>query len=159
MGNRLSRHREVQRQRPWYAAGLCFECRSDCGACCTDHGEYAYLYLEEGDVERLAGFLGWSPERFRERHTALDDGRPVLALSGPDCTFLRGTRCAVYPVRPVQCRTFPFWRENLVSAEEWIQLSEFCPGIDAGERHDLETIEQQIAARKSWSAVEARESP
>jgi hypothetical protein len=82
----------------------------------------------------------------------------VLALNGPDCPFLRGTRCAVYPVRPIQCRTFPFWRENLRSHEEWERLSQFCPGIDAGEHHDLEAIRRDIDARKPWSAPAARES-
>jgi hypothetical protein len=158
MASRLSPDPEPVRPRPWYADGLRFQCRPDCGACCSDHGDYAYLYLEEGDVERLARFLGWDPERFRDRHTALDDGRPVLALNGPDCPFLRGTRCAVYPVRPIQCRTFPFWRENLRSHEEWERLSQFCPGIDAGEHHDLETIRRDIDARKPWSAPAARES-
>ena len=79
-------------------------------------------------------------------------------IRGPDCPFLRGGRCLVYTVRPVQCRTFPFWRENLRSLEHWERLREFCPGIDEGERHDLETIERAVAARKPWSAGAARES-
>jgi len=158
MASRHRPDREETPSPPWYADGLFFRCKPGCGACCTDHDEYAYLYLEEGDVERLARFLGWSAERFRRRHTALDDGRVVLAMSGPDCPFLRGLRCAVYPVRPVQCRTFPFWRENLGSPAEWRQLLEFCPGIDAGDHHDLEAIERQLEARRSGSAVAARES-
>ena len=36
-----------------------------------------------------------------------------------DCVFLkedpeRGRKtCSIYPVRPLQCRTWPFWPENL----------------------------------------------
>ena len=27
--------------------------------------------------------------------------------------------CTVYPVRPLQCRTWPFWPENLSSKQSW----------------------------------------
>ena len=42
---------------PWYSEGLCFECRPDCGACCTNHEDYAYVYLEGDDVDRLVAHL------------------------------------------------------------------------------------------------------
>ena len=37
-----------------------------------------------------------------------------------DCVFWEGDAgCAIYPVRPTQCRTFPFWSEHLRSPEAW----------------------------------------
>jgi len=33
--------------------------------------------------------------------------------------FLKDKQCTVYPVRPAQCRTFPWWKENLSSKEAW----------------------------------------
>ena len=45
------------------------------------------------------------------------------------CIFLdAGTKCGIYPVRPLQCRLFPFWshfKDNI------IKLTEECPGIIA----------------------------
>ncbi len=132
---------------PWYAEGLRFECQPDCGACCTNHDDYAYVYLEGDDLERLAAFLRLSPAAFKRRYTRLDDGHRVLRMDRPDCPFLDGGRCTVYPVRPVQCRTVPFWGENLATPEAWRRLSGFCPGVGRGRRHSLLRIRTQVELR------------
>jgi Fe-S-cluster containining protein len=149
MANRSRRRGAGEPRPPWYAEGLSFQCRPDCGACCTDHDAYAHVFLQAGDAGRLASYLGIERELFRERYTHIDeDGDFVLRMHGPDCPFLHGTRCSVYPARPVQCRTFPFWAENLASPKAWAALRSFCPGIDEGERHDLLTIDSHLEARR-----------
>ncbi|HKB15929.1 MAG TPA: YkgJ family cysteine cluster protein [Planctomycetota bacterium] len=127
-------------RQPWYAEGLRFTCLPDCGKCCTRHGAYGYVYLEEGDAERLASQLGLDAATFRRTYTAKDDGHLVLRMDEPACPFLEGSRCRVYEARPTQCRTFPFWPENLRSRVRWERLREFCPGIGEGEVHPLHVI-------------------
>jgi Fe-S-cluster containining protein len=134
-------------KRPWYAEGLRFACVPDCGACCTRHGDYDYVYLDPDDVDRLAAELDLERSVFLERHAAEDDGYVVLRMDGPDCPFLRGTACSVYQARPNQCRTFPFWRENLKNRATWERLRSFCPGIDEGEVHGFENI-RRVAGTK-----------
>ena len=34
----------------WFDDGLRFNCKG-CGACCKTHGEYAYVFLSDWDVE------------------------------------------------------------------------------------------------------------
>jgi Fe-S-cluster containining protein len=139
----------VANDEPWYAGGLCFECKPDCGACCTNHEDYAYVYLEGDDVDRLVDYLAIDEEEFLLSYTDLDECFLVLRMDSPDCPFLDGTRCSVYPARPTQCRTFPFWRETLRSAKTWSKLRGFCPGIDQGPHHPLKVIEAKLAEREA----------
>jgi Fe-S-cluster containining protein len=133
----------------WYSSGLRFECLPGCSACCTDHGDYTALYLNEGDVSALAEFLGLSREEFLRRHTTIDEGALLMKMEPPDCMFLEDGRCGAYPARPAQCRTFPFWKENLKSRAAWIRLRAFCPGVDVGELHDHDRIQEQLDERKA----------
>jgi Fe-S-cluster containining protein len=128
----------------WYARGLRFECQPDCANCCVNHGEYAYVYLERGDAQRLARHLRLKPAEFRKRYTEDDEDYVFLRMDDPACPFLDGRRCTVYPARPTQCRTFPFWRSHLTSPGAWKRLSGFCPGIDRGALHSQRTIEERV---------------
>jgi Fe-S-cluster containining protein len=133
---------------PWYADGLRFECQPDCGACCTNHDDHTFVYLEKGEAQRLADFLTLDLEEFLARFTELDEEDLVLRMDQPDCPFLDGSRCSVYPVRPIQCSTFPFWRENLLSSRHWRRVGRFCPGVGKGERVDLVSIRRALGSRK-----------
>ena len=134
--------------QPWYADGLRFECQEDCGRCCSNHGDYAYVYLEEPDITALAKFLRLSRRRFLERYTTTDDGFVVLLMDEPACPFLEGSQCTVYEARPVQCRTFPFWEEHLRSPKAWERTREFCPGVGRGRRHPLRLIRNCLDERQ-----------
>ena len=57
-----------------------------------------------------------------------------------DCVFW-DNGCTIYPVRPTQCRTYPFWPENVESKEEWEAEDERCPGIGKGRRYSREEID------------------
>lgn len=138
-----------RKRSPWYGEGLRFTCVPACGACCTKHGDCDYVYLDGDDVERLAAHFGWTSQEFLARHGAEDDGLTILRMDGPACPFLEGARCAVYAGRPRQCRTFPFWKENLRTRSAWESLREFCPGIGEGEAHTIEAIRARLASSAS----------
>jgi hypothetical protein len=136
-------------RRVWYADGLRFECQPDCGNCCVNHGEYAYVYLEDADARRLARHLGLTLREFKKRYTETDEEYLLLRTDDPACPFLEKRRCTVYPARPTQCRTFPFWKSHLSSRRAWTRLRAFCPGIDRGEVHPLSVIEDYLSLMDS----------
>ena len=114
---------------PWYKDGLSFEC-TGCGKCCT--GFPGYVWVGEEEIEKLSDHLNLSVDDFSLRYLRVVDGKFSLKEEAGtfDCVFLQGNRCSVYEVRPKQCRTFPFWPQNLDSPETWQKTASRCEGIN-----------------------------
>jgi len=49
--------------------------------------------------------------------------------------------CGIYAVRPLQCRTWPFWDGNLASKDNWDASARRCPGMNRGKPFTQEQIE------------------
>lgn len=127
--------------QPWYKDGLRFTC-TQCGDCCT--GDPGYVWLTDDEMKAIAEYRGISIGEFRIQHTKLARGRVSLReFANGDCTFFDGAtrKCTVYPVRPAQCRTWPFWNSNLENEETWKGVVSVCPGSGCGELVQLAQIQ------------------
>lgn len=114
---------------PWYAKGLCFSC-TGCGACCT--GSPGYVWVSEEEIIEIAAFLEITVDDFSRRFLRWVKGKYSL-IELPktyDCVFLKDKKCQIYSVRPVQCRTFPWWPKHLASSQDWEDLKGYCEGVD-----------------------------
>lgn len=130
---------------PWYKDGLNFTC-SQCGDCCT--GAPGVVWVEEDELREIAEHLDKPIGEIRLFHTRLVRGRVSLVEhQNGDCTFFdpetRG--CTVYPVRPIQCRTWPFWQSNLESEDKWKQVCQDCPGAGQGAFFSLEQVQERAS--------------
>ena len=137
--------------RKWYADGLHFSCQQ-CGQCCT--GEPGYVWVSKHELGLIAEHLKIEEKELRARHTRRVGLRISLTeLANGNCTFLQngkeGRGCMIYSVRPLQCRTWPFWSFNLTSSRSWNSAARKCCGMNRGEFHSLEEIEAQ-RTRKQW---------
>jgi len=130
----------------WYADGLRFSCHQ-CGNCCRG-AQPGYVYLTLFRLRRIADLLGVGERAFRREYVARDEnGETVLKLkANGDCVFW-DEGCTIYPERPRQCRTFPFWSETLRSEGDWSKLKEFCHGVDHGRLYPLEEIRAVFKGR------------
>ncbi|MBK7643360.1 MAG: YkgJ family cysteine cluster protein [Planctomycetes bacterium] len=140
-----------KKSKSWYSNGLRFECQR-CGKCCTNRDRYSFVYMTQADVEAMAKFLGLPQAQFRERHCEEEDGSTVLRNGGlPRCQFQADDgSCTVHPARPEQCRSWPFWRENLVRKTWEQEIAPFCPGVGEGELHSAEEIERIASHDEEW---------
>ncbi len=120
---------------PWYAPGLRFEC-TQCGNCCT--GPPGYVWFDEVEGHQIAEFLGVDLAEFYRDYAVKKHGRWTLEETKRkgkyDCVFLTRDEdgkagCSIYPVRPTQCRTWPFWDSNLGSPRAWREAAKHCPGM------------------------------
>jgi hypothetical protein len=137
----------------WYKDGLHFSC-TECGNCCTGPPGYVWVCPEE--IGMLSQFIGRKDGRLADDQLRQIGIRFSLTeRSNGDCVFLQhlpsGQRvCEAYPVRPLQCRTWPFWNSNLQSQRAWDQAGRMCPGINRGKLHTFEEIEQQRTKERWW---------
>lgn len=113
----------------WYKDGLKFKC-TGCGQCCT--GAPGYVWLSPEEVDAIAAHLNISKEKFLQTYTRIVFGRPSLREDriNFDCIFLKDNKCQIYSARPSQCRTFPWWKENITSPESWKEVAERCEGVN-----------------------------
>ncbi|MDE3055952.1 MAG: YkgJ family cysteine cluster protein [Verrucomicrobiota bacterium] len=128
----------------WIRKGLRFHC-TGCGGCCGGAPGYVFLGLQ--DLKRLAEHHSLPLKTFLERYARRVDKRWAL-IDRPgtyDCIFLKNKSCSVYSARPTQCRTFPWWIDQIQDPKSWQEAKERCEGIDHPEAPlvPIETIEKE----------------
>lgn len=113
----------------WTDKGLFFSC-TGCGKCCT--GSPGYVWVTEEECKAIAEYLELSFKDFMMRYVRQVGDRYSLVerRKNYDCIFLDGKKCTIYPHRPKQCKTFPWWKEHLSSPKAWEDLASYCEGVN-----------------------------
>jgi uncharacterized protein len=112
-------------------SGLNFNCQK-CSNCCRH--EPGAVFLTDEDFSGMAKFLNIDSDSLLNKYCRGLE-RPeytVVALkekSNYDCIFW-DNGCTIYPARPLQCRTFPFWPSLVESKADWKNEKYRCKGID-----------------------------
>jgi Fe-S-cluster containining protein len=96
----------------------------------------------------IAEYLKIEVPTFRDRYLyPFKDSYSIHEDRAGNCLFYqcidRGIGrggCHIYPVRPHQCRIFPFWFSNLRSEYAWAQIARQCPGIGNGPLYTRDQI-------------------
>ena len=126
--------------------GIKFECQGS-GKCCVSRNSYGFVYLSDKDIKRFAKYFEISIKKFKVKYCQVTDGFIHLVerskLNG-NCIFLKDKKCSVYISRPSQCRTWPFWNENM-NAKVWDEdISINCPGVGKGKKINSINIEKLL---------------
>jgi len=133
----------MSKQGEWWSKGVKFECTGS-GKCCVSREEYGYVYLTLKDRQRLASYFKSPTRKFTREYCTSEDGLFYLKDFTRSCRFLQGTRCGVYEARPAQCRTWPFWPENM-KAKNWTkEVASFCPGVGKGKLYGADEIRELL---------------
>ena len=135
----------------FYADGLRFSCKR-CSTCCRY--ETGTVFLSEKDMEKLVSALNMDRDRIIKTYCRwVTDWKGDEALSlrekpNKDCIFW-DEGCTLYSARPFQCISFPFWESVLTSFENWEIAASGCPGMNDGELHSKEKINEYKKNRAS----------
>jgi Fe-S-cluster containining protein len=127
----------------WYQDGLRFSC-TRCGHCCT--GAPGFVWVNDEEIKAIAAHRGETVEEATGLYTYIARrGRTLRDNAGGDCVFYdREQGCTIYPVRPRQCRTWPFWHSNVETEEAWQQTCKVCPGSGKGDLISAEEILERV---------------
>jgi uncharacterized protein len=119
-------------EEPWYQDGLRFHC-TRCGNCCT--GEPGHVWVNAEELAAIAEHRGEPVEEVVALYTYVGyRGRSLREKGNGDCVFYdHHAGCTIYPVRPRQCRTWPFWESNVRSPQAWERTCKICPGSGQGD--------------------------
>ncbi|VAW98194.1 hypothetical protein MNBD_GAMMA23-24 [hydrothermal vent metagenome] len=137
----------------YHTTPIRFKC-TQCSQCCYG-GKYAYVRASAQEIEDITAYMNIDAEIFKNKYLIklVDHGYGIRmkknSLSGViksngHCVLLnKQGKCSVYPVRPTQCKTYPFWPEILISKDKWNNEVMRCEGINQGDVVDTEHVEQQ----------------
>ena len=106
-----------------------FRCRRSGNCCARPAG---VVRVSADDVREIAAHLRMSEAGVRGRYVAPSGDRLKDGLGGR-CPFLEDgveATCTIHPVRPEQCRTWPFWPELLHDPTLLAEAMRTCPGIE-----------------------------
>ncbi|MDL2298771.1 YkgJ family cysteine cluster protein [Synergistaceae bacterium OttesenSCG-928-D05] len=124
----------------WEREEVRFECKQ-CGNCCG--GEPGAIWLTAQETAAIAASLELSEAEFRKQYLTRNMGRSsIKELENYDCIFLKRNQnlCAIYEVRPLQCKLFPFWPSILRDKNVWNYYATRCPGMNSGKLYTKEII-------------------
>jgi Fe-S-cluster containining protein len=132
-----------QTAEPWYRDGLRFRC-TRCGNCCT--GAPGFVWVNDEEIAAIAEYRDEPVEVVKAVYTrTAEPERSLREKANGDCVFFdREAGCTIYPVRPRQCRTWPFWASNLHTPDDWQRTCQVCPGSGQGELISAEEITQRL---------------
>ena len=122
---------------------LRFEC-TRCGACCRKPG---LVWLHPEEPARLAAHLGLDVRPFVRRFLRRIRGRWAIVVPDDEvgCPLLAGDLCSVEPVKPGQCRAYPFWRELVDDPAAWRAEGRACEGIGRGPVWRASEVREMLA--------------
>ncbi len=107
-------------------------CETCDGNCCI--GKSGNIWINKNEIENLKKYLNISLEKltnnFIEKRGYKYSIKEVkLEEDNYACVFfdLEKKHCSIYEVRPIQCKTFPFWEYFKKNKKEVIKE---CPAIE-----------------------------
>ena len=113
----------------FFEQGVRFECQR-CLSCCS--GEPGRVVVSDEEASAIRNFLEEkAPRLLPGALVPFGEGFEIPENKDGTCRFL-DKNCLIYPVRPLQCKAFPFWFDLMRSEKKWKQAVRSCPGIGKG---------------------------
>ena len=132
----------------WFAEGVRFTCQPGCRRCCG--GAPGDVWVTEEELAAIAAYMKLTADEFERSYIRryASGKASIRERRNGDCVLLDEKGCSVYPVRPKQCRDYPFWPEVLDTPFAWIAEMNRCPGIGQGELHEAPKLQDLLKSQR-----------
>ena len=116
-----------------YPKDVGFVC-SQCALCCGDTEDTVrHVLLLKTDAQRISNETLLDCHEFAETVSGFEPYiYEMKKTSEGQCFFLKNDRCAVYEIRPLICRFYPFELKNLGNNKYQFSYTNKCPSIGKG---------------------------
>lgn len=121
----------------FFEQGIYFKCQK-CGLCCSGTPGVIRVTLEE--ISQISDYIKISSDELLRSYLYPYQNRYSIREREDGACYFYENGCRIYPVRPVQCKTYPFWFNNLRSEKNWQKAIKACPGIGKGVLYSKEQI-------------------
>lgn len=113
-----------------YPKRVGFTCNR-CSRCCGDtEDENRHVLLLKNDAERISKSTLLDIYKFAEKVTGSEPyGYEMRKNENGKCFFLKNNLCAIYKIRPLICRFYPFQLKDLGNNNYSFSYTDRCPGI------------------------------
>jgi Fe-S-cluster containining protein len=98
-----------------------------CGACCIKNTS---LHVQKAELKQIADYKKTSYKQLKKQTKARPRKDSSMRISRSPCPFHDGELCIIYPIRPVECRSYPA-RALLKSLGGKAEYPEGCEISDA----------------------------
>lgn len=124
-----------------------FRCTA-CGRCCQGPGS---VYFTDADLEAVYAHLKLTTatarrELYKRLIQHKENGYHVHHTDDACILLDEQQRCSVYPVRPMQCSSFPFWPSTFASRDDLEEVMTECPGTMAARDRTNEDAQHSALA-------------
>ncbi len=118
----------VMKTSPHYT----FKC-TRCGRCCH-YGKNEYVKITKREYSIIGKYLNVSPEAMLKQYAKIVGKDILLRRKNYKCILLVHNACSIQSVKPVQCKTWPYWKENYHKLKFKRHVMVKCKGIMKGGR-------------------------
>jgi Fe-S-cluster containining protein len=117
----------VMKTSPTYT----FKCTM-CGNCCH-YGKDEYIKITKREYSVISNYLKVSPARMLKQYVKIVKRNFLLRRKNYKCILLLHNKCLIQSIKPVQCKTWPYWKENYHKRQFKRHVMVKCKGIVAQE--------------------------
>lgn len=129
-----------------YPQAIRFKCLK-CGICCGNTPvKTRHVVLLKTEVEKISEITKSPISEFAVEIMGRDPYSYEMAKTSGEgaCVFLKDDKCAIYALRPMVCRFYPFELKAMTLVKHKFVVTDECPGVGKGKKLTIDYYRELV---------------